>query len=105
MGQMKQGGSMAFETATFGAGCFWGVEWVFRQVPGVTEVVSGYSGGVVENPRYEQGCTDTTRHAQGVQVTFDPQHGSYDPLPQGFWALHDPPQADRQGPGLGHPDP
>ena len=87
---------MAFETATFGAGCFWGVEWVFRQVPGVIDVVSGYSGGSVENPTYEQVCTDTTGHAEVVQVTFDPEQVSYEQLLEVFWLNHDPTVTDRQ---------
>jgi peptide-methionine (S)-S-oxide reductase len=93
---------MAIETATFGAGCFWGVEWVFRQVPGVIDVVSGYSGGMVENPTYEQVCTDTTGHAEVVQVTFDPEQVSYEQLLEVFWAMHDPTQVNRQGPDLGN---
>jgi len=93
---------MAHETATFGAGCFWGVEWVFRQVPGVIDVVSGYSGGSVENPTYEQVCTDTTGHAEVVQVTFDPEQVSYEQLLEVFWAMHDPTQVNRQGPDVGY---
>jgi peptide-methionine (S)-S-oxide reductase len=93
---------MAFESATFGAGCFWGVEWVFLQVPGVIDVVSGYSGGFVENPTYEQVCTDTTGHAEVVQVTFDPEQVSYEQLLEVFWAMHDPTQANRQGPDIGY---
>jgi len=93
---------MTRETATFGAGCFWGVEWVFRQVPGVLEVVSGYSGGFVENPSYEDVCTDNTGHAEVVQVTFDPEQVSYHQLLEVFWAMHDPTQANRQGPDIGY---
>lgn len=92
---------MALETATFGAGCFWGVEWVFRQVPGVVDVVSGYSGGFVENPTYREVCTDTTGHAEVVQVTFDPEKVTYEQLLVVFWAMHDPTQANRQGPDVG----
>jgi peptide-methionine (S)-S-oxide reductase len=92
---------MTYETATFGAGCFWGVEWVFRQVPGVVEVVSGYSGGFVENPDYRLVCTGTTGHAEVVQITFDPEQVSYDQLLEVFWAMHDPTQVDRQGPDHG----
>jgi peptide-methionine (S)-S-oxide reductase len=92
---------MAYETATFGAGCFWGVEWVFRQVPGVLEAVSGYSGGDVENPSYRQVCTGRTGHAEVVQVTFDPRIVTYDQLLEVFWAMHDPTQVDRQGPDFG----
>ena len=93
---------MAFETATFGAGCFWGVEGVFLQVPGVIDVVSGYSGGFVENPSYEQVCTDTTGHAEVVQVTFDPEQVSYEQLLEVFWAMHDPTEVNRQGPDIGY---
>lgn len=89
------------ELATFGAGCFWGVEWVFRQVPGVIEAVSGYSGGAVEDPGYRLVCTGTTGHAEVVQVEFDPAIVSYDQLLEVFWAMHDPTQQDRQGPDVG----
>jgi peptide-methionine (S)-S-oxide reductase len=92
---------MTYEKATFGAGCFWGVEWVFRQVPGVLEVVSGYSGGSVENPDYRLVCTGRTGHAEVVQITFDPAVVSYHQLLEVFWAMHDPTQANRQGPDHG----
>ncbi len=93
---------MTLETATFGAGCFWGVEWVFRQVPGVLDVVSGYSGGTVESPTYQEVCTDMTGHAEVVQVTFDPNLVSYEQLLEVFWAMHDPTQVNRQGPDFGY---
>jgi len=89
------------ERATFGAGCFWGVEWVFRQVPGVTEAVSGYSGGVTINPTYREVCSHTSGHAEVVQVTFDPSVVTYEQLLLVFWAMHDPTQVDRQGPDVG----
>ncbi|MFM8944924.1 MAG: peptide-methionine (S)-S-oxide reductase MsrA [Actinomycetota bacterium] len=92
---------MATEQATVGAGCFWGVEWVFRQVPGVTDVACGYSGGTVDRPTYEQVCSHTTRHAEVVRITFDPDRVSYDQLLEVFWAMHDPTQVDRQGPDVG----
>ena len=89
------------ETATLGAGCFWGVEWVFRKVPGVLGVVSGYSGGHTENPSYREVCTGRTGHAEVVQVTFDPAIVTYEQLLEVFWAMHDPTQVDRQGPDVG----
>ena len=92
---------MSSETATFGAGCFWGVEWVFMQVPGVTQVVSGYAGGHTADPTYQQVSSHTTGHAEVVQVTFDPDRVSYEQLLEVFWAMHDPTQVDRQGPDVG----
>ena len=92
---------MSSETATFGAGCFWGVEWVFMQVPGVTQVVSGYAGGHTVDPTYQQVSSHTTGHAEVVQVTFDPDRVSYEQLLEVFWAMHDPTQVDRQGPDVG----
>jgi methionine-S-sulfoxide reductase len=92
---------MTTETAIFGAGCFWGVEWVFRRVPGVLEAVSGYAGGVTEDPTYEEVCSHTTGHAEVVEVTFDPERVTYDQLLEVFWAMHDPTQVDRQGPDVG----
>jgi len=87
--------------ATFGAGCFWGVEYVYRRVPGVLEVKAGYSGGHTQNPTYEQVCSHTTGHAEVVQVIFDPDRVTYDQLLEVFWAMHDPTQVDRQGPDIG----
>jgi peptide-methionine (S)-S-oxide reductase len=92
---------MANERTIFGAGCFWGVEWVFRQVPGVLEAVSGYSGGTVADPTYEMVCSHTTGHAEVVRVTFDPDVVTFDQLLEVFWAMHDPTQVDRQGPDVG----
>jgi len=89
------------ETATFGAGCFWCTEAVFRRVKGVQSAVSGYSGGHVVNPTYEQVCDGTTGHAEVVQVTFDPNVVSYAELLEVFWRSHDPTTADRQGNGDG----
>ena len=89
------------ETATFGAGCFWGVEAAFRRVPGVLDAVSGYSGGHTENPSYKDVCTDRTGHAEVVQVTFDPSKVTYEQLLDIFWKIHDPTQVNRQGPDFG----
>jgi peptide-methionine (S)-S-oxide reductase len=83
--------------ATFGAGCFWGVEAAFRQLEGVTRTRVGYTGGTLENPTYEDVCSRTTGHAEVVEVTYDPGRVSYDELLEVFWRKHDPTQLNRQG--------
>jgi peptide-methionine (S)-S-oxide reductase len=85
------------KTATFGAGCFWGVEAAFRQIDGVTRTRVGYSGGTLEQPTYEDVCSRKTGHAEVVEVTYDPERVSYDDLLQVFWHKHDPTQLNRQG--------
>ena len=89
------------EKAMFGAGCFWGVEVAFREVPGVTGVTSGYSGGTVAAPSYEQVCTGETGHAEVVLVEYDPAQVSYEALLEAFWGCHDPTTRNRQGPDVG----
>jgi len=89
------------QLATFGAGCFWGVEARFRQVRGVTDAAVGYMGGGVENPTYKQVCTDATGHAEVVQVEFDPEVVDYLDLVDVFFNCHDPTQFNRQGPDYG----
>jgi peptide-methionine (S)-S-oxide reductase len=87
--------------ATFGAGCFWGIEAAFRQVPGVLATAVGYMGGTRDEPTYRQVCTGRTGHAEVVQVTYDPQRLSYDDVLAVFWDNHDPTTMNRQGPDVG----
>jgi methionine-S-sulfoxide reductase len=87
--------------ATFGGGCFWGVEAAFRRIDGVSATAVGYAGGVVANPTYEQVCSHATGHAEVVEVTFDADRVPYEQLLAVFWAEHDPTQLNRQGPDVG----
>ena len=89
------------ENATFGAGCFWGVESFFRAVPGVIDAVVGYAGGAVDNPTYRQVCSNKTGHAEVVQLSYDPGKVNYDRLLDVFFANHDPTTLNRQGPDYG----
>lgn len=87
--------------ATFGAGCFWGVEARFRQLPGVIDAAVGYMGGRTEQPSYQEVCSDTTGHVEVCQVSFDPERCEYETLVRGFFSMHDPTQVNRQGPDVG----
>ncbi len=87
--------------ATFGAGCFWGVEATFRKLAGVRSAVVGYSGGSFENPTYEDVCSGKTGHAEVVQLEYDPPEVSYEDLLEVFWNCHDPTTVNRQGPDIG----
>ena len=89
------------ETATFGAGCFWGVQEAYRTLKGVVKTEVGYSGGHLENPTYNDVCTDKTGHAEVVQITFDPAQVSYEQLLSIFWDNHNPTTLNRQGPDVG----
>ncbi len=89
------------DRAAFAAGCFWGVEEFFRAVPGVVDAISGYEGGEVDHPTYEQVCSGTTGHAEAVLVTFDPTRVSFEKLLEEFWRHHDPTTLNRQGPDRG----
>jgi peptide-methionine (S)-S-oxide reductase len=90
------------EKATFAGGCFWGVENLFNQMPGVIEAVSGYEGGSRDHPTYEQVCSGRTGHAEAVEVSYDPGKVSYEELLNAFWNMHDPTTLNQQGPDHGH---
>jgi peptide-methionine (S)-S-oxide reductase len=89
------------EKATFAAGCFWGVEASFRELAGVVDAVVGYTGGTMPNPTYRDVCTDSTGHAEALEITFDPARISYERLLDHFWQMHDPTTPNRQGPDVG----
>ena len=92
---------MTTEKATFGAGCFWGVEDTYRQIEGVTNTAVGFMGGKTENPSYEEVCTKTTGHAEVVHLEFDPSIVTYEALLNVLWNIHDPTTLNRQGPDVG----
>ena len=92
---------MPLETAIFAGGCFWGVEHLLKDIPGVLSIEPGYTGGHVDNPSYEQVRSHTTGHAEAVQIVFDPAKTSYEVLTKAFLEIHDPTQADGQGPDIG----
>ena len=89
------------DKATFAAGCFWGVEAAFRQIKGVKSTRVGYTGGKMENPSYEDVCTDETGHAEAVELTYDSKKVHYEDLLKVFWQNHNPTQLNRQGPDVG----
>ena len=89
------------QKAIFAAGCFWGVQYYFDQVPGVTKTTVGYTGGHTKDPSYEQVCTHTTGHAEAVLIEFDPEQVTYETLCKQFFRMHDPTQLNRQGPDVG----
>ena len=98
---METQGELKEMKATFGAGCFWGVEAAYRQIPGVISTAVGYLGGTLENPSYHDVCTGRTGHAEVVEVTYDSSRLTYDDLLTVFWENHDPTTLNRQGPDVG----
>jgi peptide-methionine (S)-S-oxide reductase len=99
--QSTKNAEMKTDTATFGTGCFWCTEAVFQELAGVLKVTSGYSGGHVANPTYDQVCSKQTGHAEVVQIVFDPEKLSFDELLEVFWQVHDPTTKDQQGNDVG----
>lgn len=93
--------TFSMDVATFGAGCFWGVEAAFQKIKGMKKTTVGYMGGTLKNPTYEQVCTNTTGHAEVIQIQYSPEEISYEQLLDVFWELHDPTQLNRQGPDVG----
>jgi peptide-methionine (S)-S-oxide reductase len=98
---LKKGDEMNKQKAVFAAGCFWGIEDKFRRLPGVMDARSGYTGGHLRAPTYDQVCAGDSGHAEAVEVVFDPAQVSFDELLSAFWAMHDPTQKNRQGPDVG----
>lgn len=89
------------EKATFAGGCFWGVEVAFREIEGVLDARVGYTGGATKNPTYREVCSDTTGHAEAIEIDFDPSRVAYERLLEVFWEVHDPTTLNRQGPDVG----
>lgn len=101
MGSVMNDSQTSTALATFGAGCFWGVEAAFRALPGVLDVTVGYEGGATEHPTYRQVCSHRTGHAEVVEIRYDPGQISFERLLDTFWSIHDPTTRDRQGPDVG----
>lgn len=99
--KMNASTSLTLDTATFGTGCFWCTEAIFQQLDGVEKVTSGYSGGTVTNPTYEEVCSKTTGHAECLNIVYDPKKISFDELLEIFWQVHDPTTLNRQGADVG----
>lgn len=100
-GRMDRASSVTTKVASFGAGCFWGVEAEYRKLKGVKSTAVGYMGGTKQKPTYEEVCTDKTGHAEVVQIEYDPREVKYERLVEIFWSMHDPTMLNRQGPDVG----